>query len=607
MPDSAALINPVDRRRTLWTTLTFDRTVSGQWAGKNAEQGREGRFLPDWLLRIEAVNFAASMDDTSDLSTQRGASLTALDAGVVVQLFLGEQFPGQKVETIFIGASQALFRLSGLADVTPVLRQVRERLRLDQENPANRPVYGAKEAAPLSRMTFVVAAVEECPDALAAVEAAVKRLQFQSPTLAPHPAVKPGSQSAPVHRRACPIERRLPADARHSVRKDMLDEAVVVEVKPHDEKEVLVARSVAERRSYGRSARQRFYDKQLGARTGLHFADGLVDLVNAPPDALPLPLRGKMAVISADGIGFGELLSRKREQVGDAIEGTREFCEEVEAVNKDRILRPLIELLTVAAADEKPPRAVSLPWAEADNPEARQKKWSPILRFETLTYAGEDIVWLVPSWLAWEVVGLLFEATKGAVIAKQAPAYRVGCVVCSHKVPIRKAKGLAHELAYLVTEGVVEKAAGLQLELVESIDVSDGYLGAHRARLAGAAGPERFTIAAASHAAVEKHVRALRHPKGLPPSQLHRLLRLAAQRRAFTDAAGRAEVLDELKKTLERGGYHYGAGGDTLTVEHLACEALGAEADALFGLLRLAQLWDVVLPLGQPVLRMPGQ
>ena len=565
--------------------------------------------MPDWLLRVEAVNFAATMDDTSDLSTQRGASLTALDAGVVVQTFLGERFPGQQVETIFIGASQALFRLPDLADATAVLERVRERLRLDQENPANRPVYGAKEAAPLSRMTFVVAAVEESREALAAIEAAVKREQFQSPTLAPHPEVKKGSQSAPVHRRACPIERRLPADARHSVRKDMLDDAVVVEEKPHDEKEVLVARSVAERRSYGRSARQRFYDQQLGAATGLHFADGLVDLVNAPPDAVPLPLRGKMAVISADGIGFGELLARKREQVGDAIEGTRKFSEEVEAVNRDRILQPLIELLAAAAADEKPPRAVSLPWEAADNPEARQKKWSPILRFETLTYAGEDIVWLVPSWLAWEVVGFLFQATKGAVIAKQAPAYRVGCVVCSHKMPIRKAKGLAHELAYLVTEGVDRKAAGLQLELVESIDVSDGYLGAHRQRLAGPVGPERFTITAASHAAVTAHVRALRHPKGLPPSQLHRLLRLAAHRRAFIDAAGRREVLGELEDTLERADYRYGAGTDVprLTVERLASAALRAENDPLFGLLRLAQLWDVVLPLGQPVLRPPVQ
>ncbi len=567
--------------------------------------------MPDWLLRIEAVNFAATMDDTSDLSTQRGASLTALDAGAVVQQFLVERYSEQRVETVFIGASQALFRLRDFMDAAPVLAAVRGHLQLDQESPANRPVYGGEHAPPLSRMTFVAAAVEveAGADALAAVEALVKREQLQAPTLAPHPAVKPGSQSAPVHRRACPIERRLPADAEHSVRKDMLDDAVVVEAKPHDEKSVLVARSVAERRSYGRSARQRFYDKQLATKTGLHFADGLVDLVSAPPDALPLPLRGKMAVISADGIGFGDLLKQALDDAGDPVEGTKTFSLEVEATNKDKILRPLIERLAAAAADDERRKAVSLPWEQADNPEARQKKWSPILRFETLTYAGEDIVWLVPSWLAWEVVGFLFQATKGAVIAKQAPAYRVGCVICSHKMPIRKAKGLAHDLAYLVTEGVAEKVAGLQLELVESIDVSDGYLGAHRQRLAGPVGPERFTITAASHAAVTAHVRALRHPKGLPPSQLHRLLRLAAQRRAFSDAAGRREVLGELEDTLERADYRYGAGTDAprLTVDRLASAALRAENDPLFGLLRLAQLWDVVLPLGQPVLRPPVQ
>ena len=45
--------------------------------------------MPDWLLRVEAVNFAATMDDTSDLSTQRGASLVALDAGEAVRAGVG--------------------------------------------------------------------------------------------------------------------------------------------------------------------------------------------------------------------------------------------------------------------------------------------------------------------------------------------------------------------------------------------------------------------------------------------------------------------------------------------------------------------------------------
>ncbi len=571
--------------------------------------------MPDWLLRVEAVNFAATMDDTSDLSTQRGASLVALNAGEAVRRRLEQVFDPDgtlgAIERVYVGASQALFRLKAGVDPQQALAEARRFLASPVGHPLNRPLYPKpreERAPPVATMTFVaeVEADEGEPEkVLHRLEAKLKRLQFQSPTLRPH---RRARKDRPF---ACPIEGRLPADRGISVRLEMHENAwPLADYAPRDEKVIAVSRSVAERRSYGRSARQRFYDVELSSPTGLRFADGLIDLVNAPPDTVPLPLQGKIAVINADGIGFGDILAAAKSNAGNAVLGLKDFSDQVAGMNREKILAPLVDQMRQATArggqDE---RAVSVPHERADNPDARRHGWPPILRFETLTYAGEDIVWLVPSWLAWEVVGFLLEATKGAVIAKQAPAYRVGCVVCSHKMPIRKAKGLAHDLAYLVTEGVPEdkKAAGLQLELVESIDVSDGYLGAHRARLAGAAGPERFTIAAEHLEAVEKHVRALRLPRGLPPSQLHRLLRLAAQRKAFTDAAARAEVLDALEDTLERGGYHYGAGGDALTVEHLACEALGAEGDPLFGLLRLAQLWDVVLPLGQPVLRVPGQ
>lgn len=563
--------------------------------------------MPDWLLRVEAVNFAATMDDTSDLSTQRGASLVALNAGEAVRRRLVEVLDPDKklgvVERIYVGASQALFRLKAGVDPVKALDETRRYLATMVSRRLNRPLYPKPQeerAPPVAMMTFVAEVEEDQGDeqVLDRLEARLRRLQFQSPTLPRHGRARADRPFA------CPVEHRLPADRGISVRLDMYENAMTLaSYAPRDEKVIAVSRSVAERRSYGRSARQRFYDHELRAASGLHFADGLIDLVNAHPDTVPLPLRGKMAVVSADGIGFGELLGKAKDDAGNAIAGLKRFSGDVEKTNREDILRPLIGRLAAAAADTSDAerrQAVSLPWEKADNPKAFREQWSPILRFETLTYAGEDIVWLMPAWLAWEVVGFLFQATEGASIAKRTPAYRVGCVVCSHKMPIRKAKGLAHELAYLVTEGVAEKAAGLQLELVESIDVSDGYLGAHRARLAGPAGPERFTVKGASHAAVTAHVQALRHPKGLPPSQLHRLLRLAAGCQAFSDASARAEVEAELEETLKRGGYSYGS--EALTKDQLAFEPLGAGGDALFGLLRLAQLWDVVLPLGRPVL-----
>lgn len=568
--------------------------------------------MPDWLLRVEAVNFAATMNDTTDLSTQRGASLTALDAGDAVRRRLHYDYPADRVEEVFVGASQAVFVLKDFADAGEVLARVRAQLRTAQGSEANRPLYATEEAPPVARMTFVAAVAPLDGRALAAAEAMAKRLQLQSPTLPPHP--PPAPEAAARHRRACPIERRLPADKPHSVRKDMLPDAVEFWRDPeHDEKRVLVSSSVAERRSYGRSARQRFYRKLLGPDVVLpRFADGLIDLVNAAPATVPLPLRGKVAVICADGIGFDKLLKAVQEHEGDPIAGVRSFSAAVDELNTRVILEPLIAAFGAAWQDGGERRsAVAVPHDKADNPEARREKWPQILRFETLTYAGEDIVWLVPSWLAWEVVGFLFAVTATAEIAERVPEYRVGCAITSYKMPMRKAKGLAHALERLVTAGVPEeeRRAGAQLELVESIDVSDSFLEAHRKRLAGTRLALDFTITAEHFEAVTAHVHALRHPRGLPPSQLHRLLRLAAQRGAFFNARGKAEVEEALKLTLQRADYRYGAGGDgeRLDSAHLASAALGAANDPLFGLLRLAQLWDVVLPLGEPVLGVPGR
>ena len=599
-----------------WTTAFFDHKVVCYRSSKPEQIGSAA--LSDWLLRVEAVNFTATMDDTTDLSTQRGASLAALDAGEAVEKLLRHlqetgEIAAKRIEKVFIGASAALFRLEGVADARSIVERVRAYLRTRQCHPINKLLYGAEEPPPVAWMTFVVAAVEVGPAGLDEVKARLRRLQLQSPTLAPHPKVDEAklpleARRAPAHRRACPIEHRLPADTGHSVRKGMLENAIEVPgATAGDEKKVLVAASVAERRSYGRSARQRFYDHTLKARTGLHFADGLVDLVNDPPDDLPLPLQGKMAVITADGIGFGEMLGNVQKARGD-VAGLKRFSAEVERVNREAILGPLIERLVDAHARDggRWARAVSVPFAKADNPEARREKWSPILRFETLTYAGEDIVWLVPGWLGWEVAGFLLKATGNAAIDGATPRYRVGVAICSCKMPIRKAKGLAHELEYLVTDGVAEKdkRAGCQIELVESIDVSDGYLTEHRALLAGPGDARRFTVAGDDFEAVTRHVLALRHPSGLPSSQVHRLLRLAARRRAFTDAEGRETVEAELERTLQRADYRYGreVGAPPLEAGHLSHAGLGATKDPLFGLLRLAQLWDVVLPFDVPVL-----
>jgi len=568
--------------------------------------------MPDWLLRVAGVNFSATMDDTQDLSTRRGASLTLLNGCADVAAWLRDTYSPAKVETVFVGASEALFVLDAGVDARTAAESVRQLLAGKQVHAPNTPPHPTPSEStktPVATMTFAVDVERGRDDrALERLEAKLKRRQFHAPTLPPG-ALQTAPDPRAIDWQVCPIEHRLPATAEHSVRKDMCANAQVVWADPdpeHDEKRILVADTVQARRSYGRSARQRFYAHLLGAGASVPaFADGFIDLVERPPETVPLPLRNKVAVIAADGIGFGKLIETAVGLAGgDRIAGLKRFSADVETMLREDLLRPLIGAFRSAHdADGDPEkRTVSIPAACADNPKARREGWSPILRFETLTYAGEDIVWLCPSWLAWDVVGFLFEASTGARIAEKVPQFRVGVAISSYKMPIRKARELAGELAYKVDDGSAE--GGCQIELVESLDVSDGYLDAHRARLAGDVPASRFTIKAADFDTVAKHVKKLRHRDGLPPSQLHRLLRRAAKEGAFTSAAGRETVERDLESTLERAGYDYG--GRPLLPADLALPALGAAGDLLFGLLRAAQLWDIVEPFRRPIIARPG-
>ena len=219
--------------------------------------------MPNWLLRVAGVNFSTTMDDTQDLSTRRGASLTLLNAGYAVERRLQRTFGADNIERIFVGASEALFRLAPTVSPGDALDEARRYLRAAVGHPLNRPLYPTAQKVrvpPVATMTFVADIVEDGrPDASDLLVAKVKRAQFQSPTLRPHARIR----SAKVG--PCPIEHRLPADRGISVRGDMHDQALpLADYRPRrDEKIIAVSRSVAQRRAYGRSARQRFYEHEL--------------------------------------------------------------------------------------------------------------------------------------------------------------------------------------------------------------------------------------------------------------------------------------------------------------------------------------------------------
>ena len=88
--------------------------------------------MSSWVVRVEAVNFGATILDTNDLSTIRGGGLAALFIGDPVGGALASVSKSPP-EPIFSGASQAAFRIESDAPEAAVgadvERAVRERMR----------------------------------------------------------------------------------------------------------------------------------------------------------------------------------------------------------------------------------------------------------------------------------------------------------------------------------------------------------------------------------------------------------------------------------------------------------------------------------------------
>lgn len=67
---------------------------------------------PALFLRFEAVNFGATITDTQDLATIRGASVAALRLAPSLARHIGTQFPDWTVETLYASASEGVLRLT---------------------------------------------------------------------------------------------------------------------------------------------------------------------------------------------------------------------------------------------------------------------------------------------------------------------------------------------------------------------------------------------------------------------------------------------------------------------------------------------------------------
>ena len=184
-----------------------------------------------------------------------------------------------------------------------------------------------------------------------------------------------------------------------------------------------VSKASAARWHFGRALRQRLYQAARAGRSDAEtaFCDDFQETIAAPRPLsrgleLPVSARRKIAVFSADGDGFGGLRTDLIAALG-AEAGLA--CMTIALRRMNGLLTGIArDLFAMSAdADENLAMAAAAILGEGDDRASATKAQrdlgvTRLHRFETLLFGGEDIVFVVPCWLAWWLALRFFDATK---------------------------------------------------------------------------------------------------------------------------------------------------------------------------------------------------
>lgn len=352
---------------------------------------------PAHYLRIEGVNLSAFVFDTRDLSTNRGGSLMLLDAVDKAReaLGLGEDDPN----ILSRGASSGLFRIEG----EPEAAATKVRKALAREFP---------------HATFVVDVITaDFAKARESLLAANRWRQMQAATLAVPDAVT-GNGAFPA-KPACALDGLRPADSSMPA------------PNRRDEEEAFISLPTHERREYGRTKKQDFYQDASGLTELPDFAHDFETI-----SAGSKPLDGKLAVFYADGNGFGGIQARHCQSPDEQ----RNWDDLVRGARKE-FLRSFLHD-EIGVGDGKAFDAES-PWRGIQ--QNNRDKGKQCVRFETLLWGGDEFMFVMPAALGWRFAALFFDKMRGKSFADETLTHAAALVFCQHHSPIHRLQRLAKE------------------------------------------------------------------------------------------------------------------------------------------------------------------
>jgi hypothetical protein len=369
--------------------------------------------MPEYYLRIEAVNLDYSVYDTYDISTIRGGSFMLHSAFEMMEQRLNP-LP-QNFKDLGSTASVGLWRFE--ADESAKDAIVKQ--------------FVDEASKDISTFATLVRAVKEANDkpfkqTLNELLAECRLQQYQTSSV------------------VLPLEKKnsKPCDF------DGIRPGVHPDRKGKEPK--IASTAVFTRRKKGKQLRNDIYRKLLG---DTHYAqllenvgedtseeEGLVEkeksIVTTDLEALSArkgagKLDGKIAFIYLDGNRFGRI----REEMCTDAGLYKEFQETVQEKLRKAALQQILDF--------------------AHKTENTSFLTNGRIRLETLLWGGDDIEWIVPAWQALNVLESFFETTQAVGnFHRVTLTHSAGVVFCHHNLPILQIRRYARELCDIAKEGI---------------------------------------------------------------------------------------------------------------------------------------------------------
>jgi len=301
-------------------------------------------------LRVEGVNIYANLADTNQLSVIRGGSFLLKDA---IETIAEEERYRNQLITISTGASEGIFCL--VPDAAPLVELIDDVATFLADHSKYR------------HLTFTVVGHEAKHDE--EFQLVKKQLIVKSRFLQMQQLRAPADPDVLNAKGPCEVE---------GIRPQASDEKIIV----NGEKK-RVSFSVATRWRYGIEKRRRFY-LQEAARAGDSNADLPTeytrDIESLASHTEMNNLNDKVAVVYFDGNGFGGIQSRR-------VKSSQDQQAFDKAIKKLRATF-LTDWLSYLNSDQSDRHFA---------PPSRQTNDLAALRFETLLWGGDEMLFVVPS------------------------------------------------------------------------------------------------------------------------------------------------------------------------------------------------------------------